>query len=485
MKGTEVRAGALERLGGLLSSAAARFLPDPFLLAILLTLVAGLLGCLAGESPARILEHWGHGVWGLLEFSMQMCLVLVTGHALADSPPVRRLIARLASVPASARGAAALVCAAACVTGAIHWGLGLIVGALLARDAAVAATRRGVRVHFPLLGAAGYAGMLVWHGGLSGSAPLAVATEGHFLADRIGIIPAGATLGSPMNLAVLAALILLLPWVAARLCPSDPARCEPPPLKLLSAWAAASREDGRAPVLTAGGDEGAARPGGGAAAGAPPRPSLASRLDAHPALAILLSGAGLAWVARVVLVRSVEQRSLGLDLNALNLLFLSLGVLLHARPIAYVRAVERAAGATAGIILQFPLYAGILGMIRGSGLLERGAGALAAMSTPATFPILAFLSACVVNLFVPSGGGQWAVQGPVLVEAAQRLGVSIPRTVMALSYGDECTNMIQPFWALALLGVLRLRAQQLAGYAAVLMFAAIPVFILGLWLLPA
>lgn len=475
-----MRRGALERLGESLSAAAARLLPDPFLLAVLLTLVTVLAGWIvSGQGPATLLSHWGGGIWGLLEFSMQMCLVLVTGHALADSPPLRRLIGWLAGLPRSGRGAAALVCAAASLAGAVHWGLGLIVGALVARDTAIAAARRGVRVHYPLLGAAGYTGMLVWHGGLSGSAPLAVATSGHFLADRIGIVEAGATLGSPMNLAALAALLIVLPWVAARLAPSDPARCEAPPLRLLSAWAAAGRGDGLAPVVSAGGGTEEER------AGAVPRRTPAARLDAHPALSILLGGAGLAWAGRELALRALERGSLGLDLNLLNLLFLSLGVLMHWRPILYVRAVERAAGATAGIILQFPLYAGILGLIRGSGLLEWSAEWLVAASTPSTFPVLAFLSACVVNLFVPSGGGQWAVQGPIVVEAAQRLSVSIPKTVMALAYGDECTNMIQPFWALALLGITRLRAQQIAGYCAVLMLASIPIFVLALWLLPA
>jgi short-chain fatty acids transporter len=446
-------------------------------------LLTALLGWgIAGEPPARMAAHWAAGLWGLLEFSMQMCLVLMTGQALAESPPVRRLLGRLAALPKSGRGAVALVAAVACLTGVIHWGLGLLAGALVARDTAVSASRRGVRVHYPLLGTAGYLPLLVWHGGLSGSAPLAVATQGHFLAGRIGVVPVAATLGSPMNLAVLACLLLLLPWIVSRLHPSDPARCQLPPLKILSAWAVAGRADGRAPVVTVGGEPGSDPSAGGASAS---HAAPGARIGSHPALALVLGGVGLAWALQQTAGRAIADGALGLDLNILNLLFLSLGVLFHGRLGAYAQAFERAAGAAAGIILQFPLYAGILGMIRGSGLLEAGAGALAAISTRESFPILAFLSACVVNVFVPSGGGQWAVQGPILIEAAQRLGASVPKTVLALAYGDQCTNMIQPFWVLPLLGIMRLRAQEVLGYASVLMFVTFPLFILALWLLPA
>ena len=242
---------ALERLGRNLASISDRLLPDPFLLAILLTVVTAGLGIvLAGEAPGRMLRYWGTGVWDLLEFSMQMCLILVTGYALAETPLLRRLINWLASLPRSSAGAAALVCAVACVTGALHWGLSVIMGALVARNTAVVAARRGIRIHYPLLGACGYVGMLVWHGGLSGSAPLTVATEGHFLADRIGVIPIDATLGSPLNLAVLVALMVFLPLVASRLNPSSPDQCQAVPLKIMSAWAVAQRGGGRAPVLT-------------------------------------------------------------------------------------------------------------------------------------------------------------------------------------------------------------------------------------------
>jgi short-chain fatty acids transporter len=486
--------GVLERLGRTLATAADRLQPDPFLLAILLTVVTALLGiAFAGETPGGMLRHWGSGVWDLLEFSMQMCLILVTGYALAETPVLRRVIGSLASLPRSGAGAAALVCAVACVAGVLHWGLSVIVGALVARDTAVVAARRGVRVHYPLLGACGYMGMLVWHAGLSGTAPLTVATEGHFLADRIGVIPVGATLGSSLNLAVVSVLIVLLPWVASRLSPSAPDRCQPVPLKVMSAWAIARRGEESAPVVTVGEKGAAGRPqapaGGGTdkgeeSAGARRR-TLADWLNVSPALGVLLGAAGLAWVVEELAERALAEGSLGIDLNSLNLIFLSLGLLLHGRPIAYARAVERAAGATAGIILQFPLYAGILGMIRGSDLLMLGAGALVAAATPETFPLLAFASSGVVNFFVPSGGGQWAVQGAILVEAASRLGVSIPKTVLALSYGDQWTNMIQPFWALPLLGVMRLRAQQVMGYASVLMLAATPVFLGALWWLPA
>jgi len=174
-----------------------------------------------------------------------------------------------------------------------------------------------------------------------------------------------------------------------------------------------------------------------------------------------------------------------LNLNIVNFLFLSAGILFQRTPLNYIKAVSEGAKACAGIIIQFPFYAGIMGMMKFSGLVAVIAGWFVAVSTTTTYPVFAFLSAGLVNLFVPSGGGQVAVQGPIMVQAAQALHFSMPKTIMAIAYGDQWTNMLQPFWALALLGITRLRARDIVGYTMVVLVTSAIVFILGLLFLPA
>ncbi|MFN3347120.1 MAG: TIGR00366 family protein, partial [Candidatus Bipolaricaulaceae bacterium] len=147
-----------------------------------------------------------------------------------------------------------------------------------------------------------------------------------------------------------------------------------------------------------------------------------------------------------------------LSLNIVIGLFLFLGLLLHGTPERYMRAVQESVGGISGIVIQFPFYAGIMGMMIGANADGMSLGkqitdAFVAWSNADTFPMLAFLSAGVVNFFVPSGGGQWAVQGPIMLPAGQALGVAPEVTAMAIAWGDAWTNMIQPFWALPLLAI--------------------------------
>ena len=441
----------IHRLGAWCARVAQRWVPDPFVFAIgltFLTLGAGVL--LGGNGPGVMVAAWGKGLWELLAFGMEMTLILVTGHALAQTRAVGWVIARVAAVPRSAGGAAALVALVACGFALVNWGLGLIAGALLARETARAGARNGVPMHYPLLGAAGYAGLLVWHGGLSGSAPLKVATAGHMFVEEVARIggPADGALGfahtvfSPLNLVCTALLLVVIPLVCFLLAPREAARMTPIPPAMMRATEETSPE------------------------GSPDRPTPADRLNHSRLLAAALALLGFYSAGRQLLAAGFQP-----NLGITNLTFLSLGLLLHQTPIAYVGAVGRAVRGAAGIILQFPFYAGIMGMMKYTNLTALLARAFVAVAGPRTFPALAFLSAGLVNLFVPSGGGQWAVQGGLLLEAAGQLGVPASTTILALAYGDEWTNMLQPFWALALLGITGLRARDLLGYTAVLWMA--------------
>jgi short-chain fatty acids transporter len=435
----------IERLGAAFAALAERSVPSPFVLALFLTLVTFAASVtITGASPRDAWVGWGAGFWDFLGFAMQMCLILVTGHALAVSPLVRRAVEGLAALPRGPRSAAALAGLVSVALSLVHWGLGLVVGALLAREIGRSSSRRGVPIHYPIVVAAAYAGFLSWHGGLSGSAPLTVATPGHFLEAEIGIVPVARTLGSRGNLLLAALLVVSVPLLAAALCPRRGGRAAPDEVTTV-------------PDRLPDGAEGQ------------------GRLDRSRLLGRLFGLGGLALVAR-----DFAASGLGaLDLNRVNFLFLFAGLLAHGSPAAYSRAVGEGIRGASAIVLQFPFYAGILGIMRSTGLVEwmAQAGAAAGKSW---YLVSTFLAASAVNLFVPSGGGQWGVQGPIAVQGAAALGIPVERAVMAVAYGDEWTNMLQPFWALALLGVTRLSARDILGYTTLVMLLTGPFYVLVL-----
>jgi short-chain fatty acids transporter len=408
-------------MGSYFSRWADKYMPDPFLFAILLTFLTLILGVIFTDNgPFSMLKHWNKGFWTLLTFSMQMCLILVTGYALATSKPVRRAIEVLADIPKTGAGAATLVALVAIIAAYINWGLGIIVGALMARQVALRGYQKGVAMHYPLLGAAGYAGLAVWHGGFSASAPLLVATDGHFLADKIGIIPVSQTLFSPLNIVVAVFLIIGLPFLFRFLSPLDESETVTidKVLPNIDELLAEKKEDSEQQR----------------------RDTVASKLEHSMAISIIVGLMGL-----IIVVWYFVTKGFKLNLNIVNFTFLFVGILLHRTPINYVRAITEGTRGCAGIILQFPFYSGIMGMMNFSGLIVVIAGWFVAISNQFTYPLFTFISAGLVNIFVPSGGGQWAVQGPVVVEAAKTIGVSYSKAIMALAYGDQWTNLFQPF----------------------------------------
>lgn len=448
--------------------------PDPFVLAVLLTALTYLLALLCtapapgspraqGAYALTLLDDWQNGFWSLLAFAMQMCLILVTGHALASSPPVARLLRRLAGLPRTGPQGAAMTALVAIAFGLINWGFGLIVGAILARDVGRALRARGVALPPGLLAAAGYTTMMVWHGGLSGSAPLKVVAEkdlvevlGADLAASVGPMPVGETIFAPLNLLVTGGLLVLIPALFWLLCPSKGA-----PVEARGVDEPTAAHEDAAPDI----DD---RPG-----------ALPDFLERSPLVALGLAIPALVWLA----TRFGERGFAALDLNTANLLFFACGLVLHASPRRYVAAVDDAARGCAGVILQFPLYAGIIGIMVASGLAAQIASWFVARSggSEGGLSVMTFLSAGLVNLFVPSGGGQWAVQGPIAMRAAIDAGVDPARLVLAIAYGDQWTNMIQPFWALPALAITGAKARDVVGYTALALVVG-GVWVMGcLW----
>jgi len=450
----------LASLGQRFSSFFRATVPDPFVIAVLLTFLTFTLAVtLTDTSPAQLVDSWAgnEGVWKFLGFSMQMCLILVTGHALASSPPVARIIRALADIPRSPAQAAALIAFVAATLGVLNWGLGLVGGALIARDVGRSLERRGIRAHYPLLAASGYVGLLVWHGGFSGTAPLKVSTHAEIadILPGIALEPIGLeqTILSPLNLLVTGGLILIAPIVMAMLTPKRTDDMQP-----ASAFVSIEDEKPSAPERD--------------------KPMLPRLLEDTPVVSLALVALIGWWAWRYYIPASGRSGVYNLTPNTVNLTMLMLGLVCHGTPVRYARAIEHASRGCAGIILQFPLYAGIMGMMHASGLTEMFASALSDASNATTLPIFTFASAGVLNIFVPSGGGQWGVQGPIAIRSALDAGVDVPKMVMAVAYGDQLTNMLQPFWALPLLAITGAKARDIVGYTALLMLIA-AVWVVG------
>ena len=420
-----------------------RYLPDPYIFVLLLTIVAAVCALFIEQSsPIQIVRYWGNGFWNLLSFSMQMLLVLVTGFMLANSPPVKKLLVAIAKTAKTAGGAILLVTFISLAASWINWGFGLVVGAIFAKELA-----RQVKVDYRLLVASAYSGFLVWHAGLAGSIPLAIATENHFSAAQIGVIGTDQTIFSSFNLLIVLCIFIAVPLANRLMMPKaeDSIYIDP---KLLEEPEEVISND-------------------------PNRP--AERLENSRTLALLVGFPGL-----IYLVDYFFNSSGSLNLNIVNFMFLFLAIILHGTPQRLLNSLQEAVKGGAGIVIQFPFYAGIMGIMIDSGLAKTLSEWFVSFSSAESLPFWSFISAGIVNIFVPSGGGQWAVQAPVMLPAAIELGADIPRVAMAVAWGDAWTNLLQPFWALPVLGIAGLKAKDIMGFCLILLIITGAIISLGL-----
>ena len=429
-----------------------RYYPDPFVFVVLLSLLTFLLSVLlADASPELALTAWGDGLPGLLAFTTQICITLLTAHALAHTDKVQDLLRRIGNIPNNPAGAYALVVFSAGIGSLIAWSLGLIVGATVAKEVAKQCAKRGIRLHYPLLVASAYAGFVIWHMGYSSSAGLFVATAGHSLEAEIGIVPITETVFTLHN-GVLALITLATITV---ICPL----MRPPEQELVEIDPALLKEQ---PQTTA---------------AVVSRKTLAQRLDGMRLLTLILGAGLLGYIGY-----SLYTKGFHLNLNLVNWSFLAAGLLLARSPLHYVRLINNASSTIGPVLIQYPFYAGILGMMQGAGLASIISDWFTSIASAQSLGFFAFLSAGLVNLFIPSGGGQWAVQGPIFIEAAQNLGVEPSIIVLAVAYGDQWTNMIQPFWTIPLLAIAGLHMRQIMGYTFVIFLVTMFLFGGGLLL---
>lgn len=469
--------GIIERIGFRLSGVVERWMPSPFVFAILLTYIVFVAGLVTGSGPGELLQFWYDGFWAFLGFSMQMVLILMTGFAIAYHPRVNNLLQRLARVPNSGAQAAAFVGLISMSLAWVHWGFSLIMGAIFAREMGKAAHEEGVNVHYPLLAVAGYMGLgLTWHWGLSASAPLQL-TDANNIGEGTGFdflgstIPAAETIFHPYALSLTVLSIVFATLILAVLAPSGERAkgiTEYVDEEVLFDTAADGGTDTEAATEavdeppTDGGD------------------TPSERMNNSRILGGLVALSGV-----TILALQFAERGMGaFTLNAVNFGFLFAGILVYQRPAYYRDRFNEAAGAAAGIVLLFPFFAGIQGIMTGAGLATLLAEALLGVSTPATYPVIAWVTGAIANLFVPSGGGEWLVVGPSVLQAAQDLGVPYGQATIAYAVGDAHTNLLNPFWALPVLAITGVKAREMFGYAIAMLLALIPFLAIALYAVP-
>ena len=436
----------LRRITRICVKYAERYIPDPYIYALILTFITALAAYgLTPSDPAKIASSWYDGIWAILAFAMQMALILATGVTLAEAGPVRRLLQRAARIPATQSSAVVVLFLISALASWLNWGFGLVAGALLAREIA----KRIAKVDFALLVAIAYMGNMVWASGLSSSIALASATPG----SDLNIIQkvTGQIAGFDRTI-----------FAAYNLTPTILVFCLAP--LLLIAIAPAESEMKRVDPETLRGDDAVTAP-------VPESRGVVNRIENSPVLTLMLLGFGAFYQ-----VNAISRRSFSLDINGMIFIALMLGLALHWRPIRYVRAFNRAARTVGPILLQFPLYGGIMGMMTATGLAAVIARAFVSFSTAHTLPFWSFVSSNIISLFVPSGGGHWAVQGPFMVPAAISLNADPALTAMATAMGEQTANMIQPFWALPVLAIAGLGIRDIMGYCVMAMMLGLVLY---------
>lgn len=427
-----------------------QYCPDPLVFAIFLTTVmAALAFGLTDTTPAEAISAWGNGLHSLLAFTMQMCLIIITAYVLAHTRAVKAMLQSLGRMPRSTWQAYTLVTISSAIFSLLCWPLGPIAGGLIAREVAITAHSRSIAVNYPLLGAAAFGGFVVWEMGYSSSIGLAVATQGNPLENIIGgTIGVGQTLLSWWNLLTIATTVATV---------------------LTTVIFFHYRHQGRTTTVPTQRPE--VQPAEEARAGLMGR--LENGRSVSTLLSLMLFGFLIYWFA---------TRGADLSLNIVNWSFLALGLLLANSSLHYAELFANGARVASPVLLQYPLYGGMMGLALHSGLTEEFTAFIISIASSESLPIVGFLSAGLINIFIPSGGAQWAIQGPTFISAAQSLDVSLPVITMSIAYGDQWTNLIQPFCAVPLLAVTGLKLREIYSYCIVICLASAVPMMLGLLL---
>jgi len=446
------QSGLLARTGMRIADACERWFPDAFVFALAAIVLVFGGGLAIGVAPSKLAYEFGSGFWSLVHFTMQMALVIVGGFVVASSPPIARLTSRLAAIPKTGRGAVAFVAAFAMLSSLISWGLSLIFTGLLVREI----TRRIEKVDYRAIGAAAYLGLgSVWALGLSSSAALLQATKSSIPASLLpitGVIPLTQTIFLWQSIVMAFVLIAISVAIAYYSAPRDEEAKTAAAMGVVFEPFVVEKAEAKTP---------------------------GERAENSPLLSVLIAVLML-WF----LVQQVREKGgfAAVDLNNFNFAFLALGLLLHWRPRSFLRAVAKSVPATAGVLIQFPFYGGIFGMISKTPIAERLADLFVDVTTKGTFPIVVAIYSAILGMFVPSGGGKWVIEAPYVMAAANAWNVHLGWTVQIYNAAEALPNLVNPFWMLPLMGVLNVKARDLAGYSILQLLFHTPIVLLLCWL---
>ena len=415
-----------------------RYYPDAFIFVIILSVITFISALILTEaSVSSALLAWGDGLSMLFTFTAQITIIMIGAHSLAHTVSVQNFLTRIGQLPNSAYQAYSLVAFTAGVASLCAWSFGLIIGAIMARSVAKECLKKPFKIHYPLLVASAYSGYVIWHMGYSSSSALFVATPGHLLENKIGVLPVTETILSPINIVLALIALATITIVCPLMRPKNEDAIEIDPTLLT--------DDHRKPVEKK------------------DKVTLVEKFENHRSLSIFLAIAIFTYIAV-----TYTQKGFSLTLDFVSWTFLAFGLLLANSPMHYIKLVNNAAGTVGPIILQYPFYSGIMGLMATTGLMKVISDWIISIATPETLGFFAFLSGGFINMFVPSGGGQWAVQGPIMIEAALSLNVAPEVVVLGVAYGDQWSNMIQPFWLIPILAITGLRMRQVLGYTFVI-----------------
>ena len=430
-----------------------RALPDAYVFALLLTFLGAVMAYWLAPhgDPETIVSGWYDGVFNIFTFAFQMVMMLATGYALACTPIARRALERIASFPSTPRTAIALTVLVSLIASWLNWGLGLVTSALLAREIA-----KRIRIDFGWLVAAAYSGFVISTEGLSGSIALSQATHGSALniVEKVTghLVPLSQTVFTRFNLVPVLMLVMVLPLI---LCFIGPAEKD-----VVVADVEKLRAEDAPPTVKE------------------KQRTLGVILDQAWLLTVLAFAFGAAALAH-----ALRKSQFSLDLNSVILILFLAGVILHWRPAAYVAAMRQAGRFTGPLILQYPLYGGLMGIMTATGLAGVFSAGIIRFSTVRTLPFFTYLTSLLITLFIPSGGGHWAVQGPFAIPAAQALHASMAGTTMSVAMGESVANMLQPFWVLPILAIAGISMRRVMGFMVITFLTALVCFGLSLLIL--
>ena len=449
-----IRERHLVRFGLRLANWSEKWFPDPLVFALLGIVVVFLVGLLLHQSPAKLAIQGGKNFWTLVPFTMQMVMIIIGGYVVASTPIVYRAIRALAEIPKTPKSAVAMVALFSMLTSLISWGLSLIFSGLFVRELA----HRVKGMDYRAAGAAAYLGLgAVWAMGLSSSAAMLMATKSAMppsLFNISGLIPLTQTLFLWQSIATAFILIVVSVVIAYLSTPSAENA------KTVEAYGIQYE-----PIRSS----------------LEPKTKPGEWLEHSPLLTVLVALL-LGWYLVDVFRTSPQGALAALDLNTYNLMFITVGLLLHWRPKRFMRAVADCVPATGGVLIQFPFYAVIFGMIVGTGISDALARLFAAISTHGTYPLLVAMYSAILGIFIPSGGSKWVIEAPYVLQAANLQRVHLGWVVQIYNSSEALPNLINPFWMLPLLGILKLKARDIVGYGVLQLIVHIPVVFFLCWL---